>query len=152
MIVAIAKETFPSERRVALIPPSLPALVKAGLEVLVQSGAGESAGYPDQQYAAKGAKIVPQRQQAFAADVLLQMDEEFYRKQRELMARVVAEHDVVITTAAVPGKKAPVLITGEMVAGMGSGSVIVDLDDEIIRETLIARDGKVVHPRVLALL
>ena len=50
-----------------------------------------------------------------------EMDEEFYRKQRELMARVVAESDVVITTAAVPGKKAPVLITAAMVAGMAAG-------------------------------
>ncbi len=46
------------------------------------------------------------------------------------MARVVAESDVVITTAAVPGRKAPVLITKEMVAGMASGSVIVDLAAE----------------------
>ena len=143
-----------------------------------------------------------------------QMDEEFYRKQRELMTRVVAEHDVVITTAAVPGKKAPVLITKEMVAGMAPGSVIVDLaaeyggnceltkpdetvvangvtilgptnapsdvpyhasqmfsknvctfllhllkdgqlqfnDDEITHDTLVAREGKIVLPRLLELL
>ena len=54
-------------------------------------------------------------------------NEAFYAKQRELMARVVAENDVVITTAVVPGKKAPVLITAEMVKGMQPGSVIVDL-------------------------
>ena len=59
-----------------------------------------------------------------------QMDEEFYRQQRELMARVVAESDVVITTAAVPGKKSPVLVTAEMVAKMAPGSVIVDLAAE----------------------
>jgi NAD(P) transhydrogenase subunit alpha len=139
------------------------------------------------------------------------MDEEFYRRQRELMSRVVAENDVVITTAAVPGKKAPILVTAEMVAGMAPGSVIVDLaaerggnceltrpdetiavhgvtivgranlpsdvpyhasqmfaknvstllmhllkdgklqidlTDEITRETLVAMDGKVVHPKV----
>ncbi len=143
------------------------------------------------------------------------MDEAFYRKQRELMARVVAESDVVITTAAVPGKKAPVLITAAMVAGMAPGAVLVDLaaerggnceltqpgktivhngvtilgpldlpaevpyhasqlyaknisafllalvregklqpdfDDEIVRETLVARDGKVVHAAVAALM
>ena len=57
-------------------------------------------------------------------------DEAFYRRQRELMGRVVAESDVVITTAAVPGRKAPVLITREMVEGMNSGSVIVDLAAE----------------------
>lgn len=141
-----------------------------------------------------------------------QMDDAFYRKQRELMGRVVAESHVVITTAAVPGKQAPVLVTAEMVAQMAPGSVIVDLvadrggnceltrpgetvvvhgvtilgpmnlpaeiphdasqmyaknvstfllnlvkdrqlainlDDEITRETLIARGGAVVHPRVL---
>jgi NAD(P) transhydrogenase subunit alpha len=60
----------------------------------------------------------------------LEMDEEFYRKQRELMTRVVAESDVVITTAAIPGKKAPVLITADMVRGMRRGSVIVDLAAE----------------------
>jgi NAD(P) transhydrogenase subunit alpha len=59
-----------------------------------------------------------------------EMNEEFYRKQREMMKRVVAEHDVVITTAAVPGKKAPTLITAEMVAGMQPGSVIVDVAAE----------------------
>jgi NAD(P) transhydrogenase subunit alpha len=138
-------------------------------------------------------------------------DEAFYRRQRELIAQVVAEHDVVITTAVVPGARAPVLITAEMVTGMPPGSVIVDLaaerggncaltrpgetvvehgvtilgpvnlastvpyhasqlyarasvafllhlategqfgehlEDEITRETLVARGGEVVHPRV----
>jgi NAD(P) transhydrogenase subunit alpha len=138
-------------------------------------------------------------------------DEAFYQKQRALMARVVAESDVVITTAVVPGRKAPVLITADMVHGMTPGSVIIDmaaerggnceltrmhevlvergvtiigpvnlassiphhasqmyarnltafllhlsktglpepnLEDEITRETLVARGGEVVHPRV----
>jgi NAD(P) transhydrogenase subunit alpha len=57
-------------------------------------------------------------------------DESFYQRQREMMARVVAANDVVITTAVVPGKKAPVLITGDMVRGMAPGSVIVDLAAE----------------------
>jgi NAD(P) transhydrogenase subunit alpha len=139
------------------------------------------------------------------------MDEEFYRRQRDTMARAVAAADIVITTAAIPGKKAPVLITADMVAGMRPGSVIVDvaaeqggnceltrpgetvmkdgvtvlgpvnmassvpthasqlhaknvanflallvkqgaltidMSDEIVRETLVARDGEVVHPRL----
>ncbi len=139
------------------------------------------------------------------------MDEAFYQKQRETMARVVAGCDVVIATAAVPGKKAPVLVTAEMLATMRPGSVIVDLaaeqggncevtragetlthqgvsvigplnlaatvphpasqmygknlsnflallvkngtlsvnsEDEILRETLVTRDGEVVHGRV----
>ena len=142
------------------------------------------------------------------------MDEEFYRRQRELMARTVAQSDVVIATALIPGKPAPVLITREAAAGMAPGSVIVDLaaerggnceltradqtivehgvtilgptnlpseapyhasqmyakniatfllhlvkhqgppddNDEILRETLVARDGKVVHRRVSELL
>jgi NAD(P) transhydrogenase subunit alpha len=57
-------------------------------------------------------------------------DEAFYQKQREAMAKVVAGSDVVITTAAIPGRKAPVLITADMVKGMQPGSVIVDLAAE----------------------
>jgi NAD(P) transhydrogenase subunit alpha len=141
-----------------------------------------------------------------------ELGEDFYTKQREMMLSVVAESDVVITTAAIPGKKAPILVTREMVEGMSRGSVIVDLaaerggnceltvpgervdhngvtilgplnipsdvpyhasqmysknittfllhlvkegevvidlDDEITRGTLITRDGSVVHERVL---
>jgi NAD(P) transhydrogenase subunit alpha len=144
-----------------------------------------------------------------------EMDEGFLRKQRELIARVVAQSDVVITTAAVPGKKSPTLVTADMVAAMAPGSVIVDLaaerggnceltrkgetvesdgvsilgptnlasdvphhasqmfaknvstfllhlvedgrlkidlGDEITRETLVARDGRVVQPRICELL
>jgi NAD(P) transhydrogenase subunit alpha len=140
------------------------------------------------------------------------MDEEFYRRQREMMKRVVAANDVVITTAAVPGRKAPTLVTCEMVEAMTPGSVLVDAaaerggncelmqpdqtvvtsggvtilgptnlasdvpnhasqmfaknvvtflahlvkdgqlvistDDEITRETLVTREGKVVNARV----
>jgi NAD(P) transhydrogenase subunit alpha len=138
-------------------------------------------------------------------------DEDFYKRQRELLGRVVKESDVVITAAVVPGKKSPVLVTREMVDGMAPGSVILDLaaerggnceltragatvvehgvtiigainlasgvpyhasqmyarnitafllhlvkdgqlqinvEDEIIRETLLTRDGEVVNPRV----
>jgi NAD(P) transhydrogenase subunit alpha len=57
-------------------------------------------------------------------------DESFYNRQRELLTRVVAENDVVITAAVIPGKKSPILITREMVAGMAPGSVIVDLAAE----------------------
>lgn len=141
-----------------------------------------------------------------------ELGEDFYNKQREMMLSVVAESDVVITTAAIPGKKAPILITREMVEGMHRGSVVVDLaaerggnceltvpgervdhngitilgplnipadvpyhasqmysknittfllhlvkdgelvvdlDDEITKGTLITRDGAVVHERVL---
>lgn len=143
------------------------------------------------------------------------MDEAFYKRQRELMTAVLREQDVVITTAAVPGRKAPVLITAEMARAMRPGSVVVDMaaerggnceltragetvsengviiagplnlpsespyhasqmyaknitaflqhmapkgelaidvNDEIVKETLVAHGGKVVHPRVAALL
>jgi len=143
------------------------------------------------------------------------MDAEFYRRQRELLTEVLREQDVVITTAAVPGRKSPILITAEMVSAMPAGSVIVDiaaerggnceltkpgetvvhddvtilgpmnlpsdvpnhasqmlstniaavaklllrdgnvlvnLEDEIIRESLVTHQGKVVHPRVAELL
>jgi NAD(P) transhydrogenase subunit alpha len=56
--------------------------------------------------------------------------EEFYKKQRELLGKVVAESDVVITAAVIPGKKSPILVTKEMVATMAPGSVIVDLAAE----------------------
>jgi len=139
------------------------------------------------------------------------MGEDFYRRQRELLAEVLARQEVVITTAAVPGKKAPILLTRDMVGRMAPGSVIVDIaaerggncemtqpgevvdvggvrvfgpvnlpssipyhasqmyarniasflkylvkdgrlvldrDDEIVRETLVTHAGEVVHPRV----
>ena len=57
-------------------------------------------------------------------------DESFYRRQREMMLKVVAGSDVVITTALIPGKKAPILVTTEMVEGMAPGSVVVDLAAE----------------------
>ncbi len=143
------------------------------------------------------------------------MGEEFYRLQREFLTQVLKKSDVVITTAAVPGKKAPILITDAMVSGMAPGSVIVDLaaegggnceptkagetlevhgvwvigvanpsssvphdasqmyaknievflmhhveenqlrfdpDDLITKETLVVKEGRIVHPRVADLL
>ena len=59
-----------------------------------------------------------------------EQSEEFLRRQREQMGKAIAEHDVVITTAAVPGKKAPILVTTEMVEGMAPGSVVVDIAAE----------------------
>src|SRR5262249_52158763 len=57
-------------------------------------------------------------------------DESFYARQRELLGRVVAESDVVITAAVIPGKKSPVLVTADMVSRMAPGSVVVDLASE----------------------
>lgn len=73
------------------------------------------------------------------------MDEEFYRKQREVMTRVVADSDVVVTTAAVPGKKAPVLITADMVKGMKPGSVIVDLAAEQGGNCELTKRGEIIE-------
>jgi NAD(P) transhydrogenase subunit alpha len=81
-----------------------------------------------------GAKFVEMPLEAAGAEgaggYAKQMDEEFYRKQRELMARTVAASDVCITTAAIPGKPSPVLVTAEAARGMAPGSVIVDLAAE----------------------
>ncbi len=78
-----------------------------------------------------GAKFVSLDVEAGAAEdkggYAKAMDENFYKRQRELMTEVVREHDVVITTSAVPGKRAPVLVTKEMVEAMAPGSVVVDL-------------------------
>jgi len=68
--------------------------------------------------------------------------EEFYQKQRELMGKAVAAADVVITTALVPGKRAPILITEEMVQGMRPGSIIVDLASEQGGNCAVTEPGK----------
>ena len=85
-------------------------------------------------------------------------DETFYRRQRELLAKVVADSDVVIGTAAVPGKKAPVLVTEEMVKGMRPGSIVVDLAAEqggnceltVAGETVVRHAVKIMGPYNLA--
>src|SRR5438046_5151014 len=71
-------------------------------------------------------------------------DETFYRRQRELLGRVVAESDVVITAAVVPGRKSPVLVTAEMVGSMAPGSVIVDLAAERGGNCELTRPGQIV--------
>ncbi len=73
------------------------------------------------------------------------MDDAFYARQRELMASVVADSDVVITTAAVPGKRAPVLITEAMVHRMRPGSVVVDLAAERGGNCDVTRPGETVY-------
>ena len=69
-------------------------------------------------------------------------DEAFYERQRELLGRVVAETDVVITAAVIPGKKSPILVTKEMVASMAPGSVIVDLASERGGNCELTRGGE----------
>jgi NAD(P) transhydrogenase subunit alpha len=71
-------------------------------------------------------------------------DESFYARQRELLGRVVAESDVVITAAVIPGKKSPVLVTKEMVRNMAPGSVIFDLAGERGGNCELTRTGETV--------
>jgi NAD(P) transhydrogenase subunit alpha len=310
VIIGVPTESYPGERRVALVPTVIPNLTKAGFEVLVESGAGAEAGSPDALYVEKGAKILPDRAAVFSsADIIVQVlsygsndvtgradlpllrheqvlvgflrplgsvdaiqqiaqtgvtsfavelipritraqsmdalssmgticgykavlisanrlpkifpmlttaagtitparilvigaglaglqaiatahrlgaiasaydlrpaakeqvqslggrfvefpieaknaqdargygtaqDESFYAQQRELLSRVVAESDVVITTAVVPGKKAPVLVTRETVRGMAPGSVIFDLAAERGGNCELTRAGQTV--------
>jgi len=310
MLVGVAAETFPGERRVALVPAAVPTLAKAGCQVLVESGAGVEAGYPDPLYAEQAARIACTRPDVFAqADAVIQVlgyganstagradlsllrrdqiligfqdplaspaamremavtgattfavelmpritraqsmdamsamstvigykavllaaatlprmfpmlmtaagtitparalvigagvaglqamatarrlgavvsaydvrpaakeqvqsmgarfvelqldtsdaedargyaraqDETFYKRQRELLGRVVGESDVVITTATVPGERAPLLITTEMVAAMPAGSVIVDLAADRGGNCALTRPGETV--------
>jgi len=310
VIVGVPKESYPGERRVALVPAVIPTLAKAGLEVVVESGAGNGSGYSDSAYVEKGGKILPDRASVFgAADIIVQVlcygsnditgqadlplmrrdqvligflrpfgsaevarqiaaagvtsfsvelvprttraqtmdalssmgticgykavllaaeisirifpmmttaagtitparvfvigagvaglqaistarrlgavasaydmrpaakeqvqslggrfvelpleaqnaqdargygtaqDETFYARQRELLTRVVAESDVVVTAAVIPGKKSPVLITAEMVKGMAPGSVIVDLAAERGGNCELTRVGETV--------
>ncbi len=73
-----------------------------------------------------------------------EMDEAFYKRQREMMIKIVAESDVVITTAAIPGKKAPVLITAAMVKEMHQDSIIVDLAAESGGNCELTKSGKTV--------
>jgi H+-translocating NAD(P) transhydrogenase subunit alpha len=310
VIVGVPKESFPGERRVALVPSVIPNLKKVGLEVVIEAGAGSAAGYPDATYTEKGAKILPDRTAVFGtADIITQVlcygsndrtgkadlpmmrrdqvligflrplgsravveeiasrgvmsfavemmprstraqsmdalssmatacgykavliaadtlpkffpmlttaagtitpsrvliigvgvaglqaiatarrlggvvsaydvrpvvkeqvqslgarfvelgieakdaqdargyataqSEDFYARQREAMGKVIAENDVVITTAVVPGKKAPVLVTAEMVRGMAPGSVIVDLAAERGGNCELTRSGETI--------
>jgi NAD(P) transhydrogenase subunit alpha len=310
MIVGVPRESFPGERRVALVPAAVPNLAKAGLQVVVEAGAGAAAGYPDADYVAKGAKIAADRAEVFrAADIVVQIlcygsndktgkadvplfrsgqvlvgflrplgsietiqeiaakgvtsfsvelmprttraqsmdvlssmaticgykavvlaadtsprifpmlttaagtitpgrvfvigagvaglqaiatarrlgavasaydlrpvakeqvqslggrfvelpieakdaedargyaraqDETFYKRQRELLGRVVAESDVVITAAVIPGKKPPILVTKEMVASMAPGSVIIDLAGERGGNCELTRPGEII--------
>jgi len=73
MIVGVPKESYPGERRVALVPAVIPALKKAGLEVLVEVGAGLAAGYLDSEYKEKGATLAESRAEVFSrAEIVTQ--------------------------------------------------------------------------------
>jgi NAD(P) transhydrogenase subunit alpha len=81
-----------------------------------------------------------------------EQSEEFLRRQRELIGKEVAAADVVITTAAIPGRKAPVLVTAEMVANMALGSVIVDLAAESGGNCELSRPGETIEASGVAII
>jgi NAD(P) transhydrogenase subunit alpha len=74
MVIGVPRESFPGERRVAIVPAVVPSLAKSGLEVVIEAGAGSAAGYLDADYAAKGARLVAERSEVFRlADVVVQV-------------------------------------------------------------------------------
>jgi proton-translocating NAD(P)+ transhydrogenase subunit alpha len=74
MVIGVPKESFPGERRVALVPSVLPGLQKAGFQVVIEAGAGIAAGYPDAEFIAKGAKVIASRSEVFqGADIVAQV-------------------------------------------------------------------------------
>jgi H+-translocating NAD(P) transhydrogenase subunit alpha len=80
------------------------------------------------------------------------MDEDFYRRQRAALTEVIREQDVVITTAAVPGKKAPILVTAEMASAMTAGSVICDIVAERGGNCELTRPGETVLHQGISIL
>ena len=73
MVIGVPRENRAGETRVALSPTALPQLTKAGFEIVIESGAGDAAGYPDAAFTDRGARIGT-RDDAFAADVLVQVN------------------------------------------------------------------------------
>ena len=65
MKIGVVKETYPGEQRVALVPGVLPSLIKGGMEVVIESQAGELSGYPDAAYVEKGGTIADSRCPSF---------------------------------------------------------------------------------------
>ena len=74
LIIGVPKETFPGEKRVAVVPDNIPRFVKAGMRVVVEAGAGFEAGFTDDQYKEKGAEVVPYRKAVFQnSDIITQV-------------------------------------------------------------------------------
>ena len=73
MVIGVPRENRAGETRVALSPTALPQLTKAGFEIIIESGAGDAAGYPDAAFTDRGARIGT-RDDAFGADVLVQVN------------------------------------------------------------------------------
>src|SRR5271170_4928651 len=75
MIIGVPKEIKTQEHRVGLLPSAVYQLVKHGHQVVVERGAGLDAGYPDEDYAAAGAKLVDSHEEAFRTDLLVKVKE-----------------------------------------------------------------------------
>lgn len=74
MKIGVPRESYPGERRVAIVPAVIPSLLKAGFEVVVEAGAGTEAAFPDAEYIAKGAKILAARAEVFdVAEIIVQV-------------------------------------------------------------------------------
>jgi len=80
-----------------------------------------------------------------AGGYVTQVSEDVLKKQREALAKKLAECDVVITTALIPGKRAPLIVTKDMVEGMKPGSVIVDMAAEMGGNCELTQPGKIIQ-------
>jgi NAD(P) transhydrogenase subunit alpha len=87
---------------------------------------------------------VPHEQAEDAGGYAKELSQEFYKKEQELIRKHSKETDIIIATALIPGKRAPVLITEEMVREMKPGSVILDLAIEQGGNCMLSEPGKVV--------
>ncbi len=103
----------------------------------------------EEQVASLGAKFIAVKNDEFAqaqtaGGYAKEMSDDYKRQQAELVAGHIAKQDIVVTTALIPGRKAPVLVTGEMVASMKPGSILVDLAAEQGGNVEGAKHGEVV--------
>lgn len=100
-----------------------------------------------------GARFVelPLETQEGSGGYAREQSEEFLRRQRELLGEHCAQSDVVITTALVPGRKAPVLVTKEMLDGMKPGSVVIDIAAETGGNVELTKPGEVVDHNGVAI-
>ena len=117
MKVGVAREAAPGERRVALVPEALGKLTAAGLEILVEAGAGSGAQIPDEQFAEAGAKVVPTAELYAQSDVILRV-----QKPTESEAKILRKGQVLV------GLLQPLLDPGLMQALADGGVTAISLD------------------------
>jgi len=129
MKAGVLKETFPGERRVALIPGNVAQLEKAGFEIWVEQGAGDSAGYPDESYTNAGARIAP-RENLRDIDVLLQVRSLGANPEHGLTdLDLLSPGSYVVGTCDPLGNPAAI----EQVAGLGLNQFSLELIPRITR-------------------